>query len=472
MRMRGSVTIFLSLSLSSFLLLISVLASVCVINGEKQCFEIASDVSLGAIFGEYEKNLYREFGLLYIDASYLGLDPEIRNVEQHLRGYMKRNTDDRYGNPHSPWGYLHTDTVKIDEYRTAAYEGGGSMRSQAVREAESSGASGIYGSEVAQALLNAEGVLQAEGSDPMGEWSSIMEFIAGKEKPKVEDEDGRLREIEVNNPADGIYGLGGSDILYSARLDPGSVSGALVDLSLLLSQRGNVDPGGGDRMSGTAGESSHKESFLSYLTDHFGCYRNEKDRMLKLETEYMIAGENSDYANFRNVAERIFMIRFADNLRLALGDGGLQSEAFGVAEALEICAYDASFIDPVALSILYACAFLETLSDMEILYGGGRIPVIKSSHSMHVSDVLAGNRYIRGGGEGLTYRQFLICFLSLMSDELLNFRVMDLMELEIRRQSGNPRFLMDRCVERVRVSLKAKGGGPGIYELDRTYGYY
>ena len=194
--------------------------------------------------------------------------------------------------------------------------------------------------------------------------------------------------------------------------------------------------------------------------------------ILSFELEYIAEGRDSDMENFKAVSERLFILRFTDNLRLALSDGELNAEAYAAAAALEICMLAPEFIEPIAKSILFGCAYLETLSDIKSLYDGERVPVIKSSHTMSVSDVLGGIKYYRPLQEGITYRQFLIAFIGAMSIEKQNMRSMDIMELNIRQKTGNSLFKMDKCLERINVSVTANGSGIGKYVLERTYGYF
>ena len=49
---------------------------------------------------------------------------------------------------------------------------------------------------------------------------------------------------------------------------------------------------------------------------------------------------------------------------------------------------------------------------------------------------------------------------------------MDIMEMDIRYLSGNPRFAMDWCVEKYTAEITALGGWNNVYSLKRTYGYY
>ncbi|MDE7044783.1 MAG: hypothetical protein K2O97_07170, partial [Acetatifactor sp.] len=142
------------------------------------------------------------------------------------------------------------------------------------------------------------------------------------------------------------------------------------------------------------------------------------------------------------------------------------------AEQLLAVMLKAEFKQPVAESILYACAFLESIGDVRAIYQGGAVPLRKSGHHMSVSHVLEGSLYQSEGGSGLTYRQYLAGMILLQEEETLNFRAMDIMEMDIRFCDGNENFCMDWCIERLEAQIVGKGSGTGRYVLRRKYGYY
>ena len=159
-------------------------------------------------------------------------------------------------------------------------------------------------------------------------------------------------------------------------------------------------------------------------------------------------------------------------MRLVMGDGGLYEAAAGAADALLAVQLCEAFREPVIQSILYACAFLESVSDVNNLLHGGRVPLRKASHSMSVSYVTDGSIYFNGSQEGLSYSQFLIGMLSSKEERTMLARAMDVLEMDIRQMTGNGQFCMDQCVERMEIHVSAQGGLDKHYETERIYGYY
>ena len=130
--MKGYLTVFLALSLSIFTGFILFLTFNAVRNGEKVRFECAADIGMNAVLSEYHMELFERYGLLYVDASYLGDAPAVENVEDRLRFYVERNTSDILSGEHGPWGRVSPEEVEITYIETAAAQAGASMRSQAV----------------------------------------------------------------------------------------------------------------------------------------------------------------------------------------------------------------------------------------------------------------------------------------------------------------------------------------------------
>ncbi len=180
-----------------------------------------------------------------------------------------------------------------------------------------------------------------------------------------------------------------------------------------------------------------------------GYYNHPREEsLLSCQLEYLAYGRESDLENMRETAARLLRWRFSDNAARALADGDLRAQALAAADLLLVVTLNPAFREPVAESILYACAFLESVGDVRTLYEGGRIPVRKTAHQMSVAHILGGNIYHTSGGDGWSYGQYLAGMILLANHEIINLRSMDIMEMDIRFHDGNRNFSMDWCMER------------------------
>ncbi len=466
--LNGSITVFLSLTLSFLLLMVLTFNALCIGNAEKMRFEMASDTAFNSVLGEYSKYLKDRFDLLYIDASYLSGSPGADRVQNRLMFYMKKNSEEVLNAPGSPWGKMQVDECMIEDFETASGGEGLNMASQAVKYVNDSPHTLDLRSEALESMMNAPLAAALDGQDPMEEINGYMEVLSGMELPKKKNEKGMWIEVPLSNPADWVYGLMGSDILYLAEVSDLNISSAIIGLDGLISHRGAVNT-----KVGRDDYEYAEDAYIAYLLDKFGCYKNEKEETpLKCSLEYIAEGNNSDYENFREVVMRIFKWRLIDNLRLAFSDGRLKSEAMAAALLLEVCTLNPLFIEPVANTIVAACAFLETISDLRVILSDGRIPLVKSSHNMSVAGILAGNIYHASSDEGLSYRQYVEIMIinTGVTEKIL--RTMDLMEIETRLNTSNECFCMDWCMEEITAGIGAKGSGLERYRIKRKYGYF
>lgn len=462
--MKGYLTIFLALSLSLLTGFILLLTGNAVKNGVKIRYECAADTGMNAVLSEFHIGLLERYGLIYVDTSYLERQPDIANMEERLWYFMEENTRGVLVKRNAPWGNLNLEKVAIPAFETAAADFGASMRNQAILYVEDTGISGIE-REVPRQM----GEIRAlQAASPLAGWSSIMEQLAGMELPLIQNEKGEWEEVPLSNPADWVYSLVGSDVLFLAQADLYSVSPAKISLGEYISHRPIENTDCEER--NFRGE---EDLFLTYLFDRMGYLGNfREDSFLSCQLEYIAKGKDSDLDNVRAVAGSLFELRFADNTACALGDGDLRAQAAAAAEMLQAVQLKAEFKDPVAESILYACAFLETVGDMRAIYAGGAIPVRKSGHGMSVDRVLDGSLYTSQSADGWNYGQYLASMILLVGDKKMNLRAMDIMEMDLRLRDNNGNFKMDWCVERYEAEITARGSYLSRYFLRRKYGYF
>ncbi len=462
--MKGYLTVFLSLSLSVMTGFILLLTGCAVRNAGRIRLECAVDTGMNSVLSEFHIGLFERYGLLYVDASYLGKEPSVSNLEERIHFYVEENTSKALERKNGPWGTLYLEKVQISGFETSAAAKGASMRNQAVCYAADHGLCGSE-REVLGGIQKAENL---DTEDVMGRWHSIMEQLSGMERPYIRNEKGEWEEVPLSNPADWVYGLSGSDILYLAEVPVGGVSSAMLSLNEYISHRGADNPAG-------AGRNFREEDdlFVSYLFDKMGYLGGEREKsLLSCQLEYIIYGNSSDMENVRAVAQRLFRWRFADNLSCALSDGGLRGQAAAVAEELHAVQLKREFKEPVTESILYACAFLESIGDLRSIYRGGVVPVGKSRHQMSADKVLNGIIYRTESGEGWTYGQYLASMIFMMDKTNVNLRAMDIMEMDIRFGDGNRNFAMDWCVERIEAEIVGQGSYGDKYLINREYGYF
>ncbi|MCQ2497893.1 MAG: DUF5702 domain-containing protein [Lachnospiraceae bacterium] len=472
-KINGSVTIFFSLTISTFILFLSVLIRLVLDRYEKERFEIISDICITSILGEYSIPLYETYDLLYIDSGYSGYAGDVESVDtikSRAEYYFEQNISQNSevaatGETRPPWGEICIESVGIDDFQTAAAGFGQSMRAQIGRNAES----GKYDSYRADDVPgDIESIVLNNENSFWEEWQGLMQAINEKKLPKkMNSKTGKLEEVPLTNPADWVYSLSRNDILFNTGTDISDISNALLPLEDCISQRGA-------RNTMELGNIPHYDNSAMdcFLLQKMNSFQNRLQvRLSGNELEYILEGEGSDYVNFRKVVEDITDIRISDNRNHIENNSEIIRRASEEARKLEVCTLDESFIEPVAKSIVYACVYLETLNDITRLLKGNRIPLVKNNIYVRVENVISESRVSAEYGGGYTYIQYLIGMINEMDEMTLNLRVMDLIEMEIRRQTGS-RFRMDFCIERLYMSIEGSGKYGGKNNINRVYGYY
>lgn len=461
--MKGYLTVFLSLSLSILSGVILTLTALAIRNGQRLRMECIADISMNSALAEFEKTLHDRYGLFYVDLSYQEAKPSLQNMERRLQYYLSENIA-LFQNS-DLWGNLALKNVVVNDVQTAADGHGGSMKNQAVQFIEDCG---IHREET-EILSSGDSILGTGQEDAMGAWCALMEEIAGMELPLIQNDKGEWEEVPLSNPADRAYGFTGSDVLFLVGAPIDRIPVGKIRKEDYLSGRDS-----GDRSDLQGQKEADTGQFIAYLFEMMGNYRSgREDGLLKYQLEYIAEGKGSDYENLQAVVEKLTGIRFAVNAEAVFSDGDLVSEAAGLAEGLQAVSLNPAFLKPVTESILYACAYLEALSEVKVLLEGGRVSLRKERWVIRPA-MIAEAEIQRGQNisSGISYEQYLAGMISALPEKERNYRVMDIMEMDIRMLTGNTGFAMDCCVERFRAQIQAAGSVRGNYLIDRTYGYY
>mgnify|MGYP003292142479 CR=1 FL=1 len=462
---KGYLTVFLALSLSAMTGFMLFLYSNAANNAAKIRLELATDMGMNSALGEYHRLLHDRYGLFFVDASFGEGNPSIENLENRIYDYTDRNLPG--GGILGPYGKTILTQVQIEQAVSAAAGDGKCMKRQAVQYVKDMG----WESKKLFADGDASQIETLLAQDAIAEWCDLMDRISAMELPKVQNADGEWEEVPLRNPADAAFGMMGSSLLYLTEIDAHEISDVHVKRSDYCSGRIRKNT---LATAEFAPEDVSTKLFLTYLSEQMGCCGEKKeDGLLQYQLEYIACGEDSDYGNVSELLGKLLAVRFAVNLADIFSDSDICGEASALAQSLNVVKLAPVFADPVAQSILFACAYLESVSDVRCLVSGGRIPINKSSVDVRIEQVLRGE--VPAGSsssDGLNYKQYLLCFIALLPEKERNLRALDIMEMDIRKLEGTPFFCMDYCVERMAVTVWGKGAVGTDYDLRRTYGYY
>ncbi len=496
----ASLTVFMALMLPILLSLVLALFTGARIRAEKMKVEIVTDISGNAVLGEYNRPLREQYGLLMVDTAYDKGSPSLSNMTERLDYYLSANTD---GNTISAIGEFLLNTsnfselslaeVSVGEYTFAGDNGSAVVQRQIFSYLESEPVEGLLGdAEQAQSdKSDVEG--EGAGGDEISfldEVADVYEKISGLFDEHVDDDMEGHTEDELNlddakETQETMTDLAGQDaetkkfsILDLVMPAGESVSDASFDA-------GSVYTGRSDKLTGTGLSDDFDANlfenfglFNVYLFEKFGYYKHAKEGShLQYEIEYLIGKKTSDKGNLAAVVWWLLAIRcgidYVYALNLTTKPGRF------VKSILEICAlipFIREALQAIVMIFLPAIlAFIEARNDVAMLMSGGKVPILKTDDTWK-TDICSGLHGVVGSNSyGPEYKGYLLILMLLHEaigsvDEETK-RMMDIMELDVRKVSGYENFRIDGCIDCFKVTASFDGESGNSYEFTRYFGY-
>lgn len=463
-RYNAYMTVYLSLIFGIVLSLLFVFIEGAAIGAVRAQAELVADLGLDSVFAEYNREILNQYELFFVDSSYGSINGGVGMVEKHLSDYMSYNmTPDK--NLVMPFEHnllqLKNPYLEISEVSCASDDQCMVWKAQAVNYMKA-----VYGGDLISRVQEQIDVVESNGltqkdvtAEITAQKQELEEALADKGILEfgAESEEGYSYQ-KVSGMFDNVVGGG---ILALTLPNGESVSGAVMDAGPYFSARqksGKINQGIGlhegiSRPDGIVDELIYGE----YLMKKCGNYFEPKDSgLLQYQIEYILFGINSDVGNLRRSVELLFALRSAANLTSIYTDSAKKLQAEMVAEVICALLFSPELADLMTAVILGAWAFMETISDLQILMDGGRVPLIKGSSDWNTSmvDLFRGNLSSGDNANkttGLSYQDYMRVFLGLMDRDAKAARSLDIVEMDIRQTMGNEHFRIDRCMDYMKV---------------------
>lgn len=201
-------------------------------------------------------------------------------------------------------------------------------------------------------------------------------------------------------------------------------------------------------------EGSEKAVLAGYSAMNMDCFvKDEVDGRLKYEQEYLIFGNECDEINVKRAGWSIFGIRLIANLIYLLSDPEAQEEIREWASSITMIAeWITVLLVIVAVVLAVENAIVETAA---ILKGKSvDFAVTKASQSVRLSEIFTfskgmimskANAYQGVSNVKLSYRMYLYLFMLMVNKNVLTYRIMDIIEINMQKLYHNS-FSMDRCL--------------------------
>lgn len=435
--------------------------------------ECAVDTGMNNILAEYHRELWQQYGLFFIDTSYGTGKPDYHQTLEHLKEYISINLGEQeklleiVG---SDFTDLHVKDGEVLELSVASDEGGAVMRRQIAECMEEK-----IGITYLQEILEWINVIEAH--DMMGTWYADM-------KQEAESGLANWEEILKNQKES----TGSMNFLETAEWMKQLQAGVL-QLMLGLEDISNAEIIGGEYLShrtllegtgiaaGKEFEDGLWEQLLlcEFVLDKTGRYGVPKNgSKLQYQTEYILCGVETDVGNLSEVVDKLLVFRETANAVHILACQEKMDIVKTLSDSLAsaLGAPEVSLVFQILFVVLWAG--FEGLWDVEQLLEGNAVPLLKSDTQWHYGlPNISGqeSQGFQGTEQELRYEDYLRIFLMLQDKQVTTYRLMDIMEMDIRMTDGNREFRMDGCADCVKVKIDVESGYGYDFSVTRRYGY-
>lgn len=437
----GSVTVFLALSMFSFLTLCLVLIEGMRIYYIRTKAMQSIELTEFSVLSEFQKELFENYGVFFLDLDYEQGDEKIEILEQRAGEYLRKNI-----------GEVQTTGIETSNFRRATDADGSAYLLQAIELTKVK-----HGYKLLEDIFGGIENITPDEVD--------LEEILHRRKGQASGIVDSLKTAAENT----LLKISLPDISFpSVKLLRETILGNETNLSnheIILAQRlqkrklcqgeGKEVPLGIIDM----------QWFQLYLFENF-CFFGDKNEaktkeVLRYQLEYIIAGKDSDLKNLENIMWRIFLLRAGGDYLCYRQSSEHQAEAELKAVSAVGFTGNAALISLIKELFLISQAIEDGIQETKTIFAGGKVPFYKNGVSQ---------------GIALGYEQYLYMFLNMTAREHKIYRSMDVIELEVRKSSGYEHFKMDHCVDCFDLEWSYRFDGllwSGLYEntIKRTINY-
>ena len=482
--MQGYLSVLAALVFPLILALCLVLIEGCRQNTLKLEAECVVDIGLNSVLAEYHREMQEQYDLFFIDTSYGTWQASYERTEERLRTYIAKNIcpedvfagavlDGLQKKIYLDLLQLEAESVEITGISLATDNQGYNLQKQAIQAAETN-----MGITAVDAVLDWVRVVEENDLTTNQVERELQELEERLDQMSKKDE---LKESEwidrlTENPGYEMWEARKKGMLSWVMQLITGCSDKSIGTERYISERkaaGEINKG---TISGKKEISLYEKLlFQHYLFQYLGDHSDVKeDACLDYQIEYLLFGESADSTNLMKTAASICGMRETANLLYLLRSSEKRAQVNTMASVLStiLLVPEAEPVFEGLLIILWTCA--ESILDTGSLLKGGRVPLLKNDDSWK-SDLKNLFQFGEESEEdremGLNYEDYLRIFLYMSDLETITYRLMDIMEMDIRKTAGNQYFRMDACVDYLECCVVMEGAAGFTYELTHGKGY-
>jgi len=459
---KAYITVFFSMVLSICMSLVVGLVYGARENAIRYKVRDAAQISVESAFGEYEREIWDRYGLIFIDMGYGNTVDSMILPEEHLIYCMNENFDEEsfriFGG--KDLLMLHCDNAETENVRFSTDNNGLPIMHQAVESVKKrTGISIVEKLEDYLEEVNTIGMLETSLGDE-----------AEKSKDQLKEVEAPIIKEWVEAAEEAIWEEKDVELLSTIRIilkDVSVVSTRKYIKENLIEER-ELNKGNYEEQESLS--ATEKYIYREYLLGHCGNYTKEKDgTVLAYETEYLITGRISDVENLEGVINRILLIREGANIKTLYSDTEKMAEIRAFSETLSNLVLQPEIEPCIEMLVVSLFSYIESVSDVRLLLDGKKVPLIKRPDQWKtgIGDIFSKSTPKEGYEEGTEYQDYLRTLLFFQSDKELTNRFLNVVEENIRKDLGNTGFRMDNCFDAWKLKAYVISDYGYCYSIDK-----
>lgn len=214
-----------------------------------------------------------------------------------------------------------------------------------------------------------------------------------------------------------------------------------------------------------------KGLLLSYASQMFGCYIDQKERSVPYGLEYIVSGKGNQRDAIAGIVNRLFLVRTLLNYAFVSGNLVLQEKSLTTATSLAAPLGAEALIPLLQQCILLILSLEEACVDITALLEGRLVPLLKdqTNFQMRYGEICSAGKTLfqrkakefpRAGegtvlqnrAMGIGYIHYLWLFLLMTSWDKLYQRSLDIIQYDLR-EKYNQSFELDRCICQTKITV-------------------
>ena len=518
---KGVITVYLALTFSVLMSLFTGAFEAAKISAYRVVAECAAQSGILSSFGEYNRELLKQYDLLFVDLSYQTDKASYRALSDSACAYMQLNLSEpetRYLFSRDFWG-SGTAEAQITAVRKATDEYGKVLQNQAVEYMKDEISADIITDLLSLVRVRNEYDLNEES---VRNYADEIKKQAEEVTFETENADGGAGDENNGTDTGSNYSLADEMVIKEMsdwdieikylrpidylilKKDAGDVTARVFNpLDFPSLRMDNIRLIEDDFKEDTF-DPFKDAYFTEYIVRKTGNYTRPKENSyLKYEAEYIIAGQSNESANLSYTIHYIFYIRTAANVISLQKDKDKKEAIKNVSEGLSSITSVPPAVYEGLITLIWAAG--EATFDVDDLLEGERVSLIKKGEDFHLSlkggiknlltDSTQGIKSLpdhssgsnlpavtdlgeySGNGKSLeidiklSYEDYLRLLILGVLPTFRSTRMMDIIETDIRQTKDNSHFRIDMCLDGAVFEIVITNAEGIRYELRRKYCY-